>query len=76
LRERDGVLLYAVRSRALRAGDETPGSVNGELAGGVVMSLMTGRDSGIVIAVASNMAHANTSLLALRVGDAFAAQTR
>jgi hypothetical protein len=53
-----------------------PGSVNGELAGGMVMSLMTGRDSGIVIAVTSNMAHANTSSLARRVGDAFAAQMR
>ena len=51
-------------------------TVNGELAGGMVMSLMTGRDSGIVIAVTSNMAHANTSSLALRVGDAFAEQTR
>jgi hypothetical protein len=47
------------------------GSVNGELAGGMVMSLMTGHDSGIVIAVTSNMAHANTSSLARRVGDAF-----
>ena len=53
-----------------------PGSVNGELAGGMVMSLMTGRDSGIVIAVTSNMAHANTSSLALRVGDAFAERAR
>jgi hypothetical protein len=53
-----------------------PGSVNGELAGGMVMSLMTGRDSGVVIAVTSNMAHANTSSLARRVGDAFAEQTR
>ena len=51
-----------------------PGSVNGELAGGMVMSLVTGR--GIVVAVTSNMAHANTSSLALRVGDAFAEQTR
>jgi len=33
-------------------------------------------DSGIVIAVTSNIAHANTSSLALRVGDAFAEQTR
>jgi len=53
-----------------------PGNVNGELAGGMVMSLMTRGDSGIVIAVTSNMAHANTSTLALRVGDAFAQQTR
>ena len=54
----------------------SPGGVNGELAGGMVMSLMTRRDRGIVIAVTSNMAHANTSSLALRVGDAFAEQTR
>ena len=47
------------------------GSVNGELAGGMVMSLVTRRDSGIVTAVTSNIAHANTSSLALRVGDAF-----
>jgi hypothetical protein len=53
-----------------------PGSVNGELAGGMVMSLTTGGDNGIVIAVTSNMAYANTSSLAKRVGDAFAAQTR
>ena len=49
-------------------------SVNGELAGGRVMSLMTRRDNGIVVAVASNIAHANTSALAKRVGDAFATQ--
>jgi hypothetical protein len=53
-----------------------PGNVNGDLAGGMVMSLMTQRDNGIVVAVTSNMAHANTSSLALRVGDAFAEQTR
>lgn len=52
------------------------GSVDGELAGGLVMSLMAERDSGIVVAVTSNMAHADTSSLALRVADAFAAQTR
>jgi hypothetical protein len=50
-----------------------PGSVNGELAGGMVMSLMAGR-GGVVVAVTSNMAHANTSSLALRVGDEFAEQ--
>jgi len=53
-----------------------PGSVNGELAGGMVMSLMTVRDSAIVVAVTSNIAHAKTSSLALRVGDAFAEHTR
>jgi hypothetical protein len=49
-------------------------SVNGELAGGSVMSLMTRRDTGIVVAVASNIAHANTAALALRVADTFAEQ--
>jgi hypothetical protein len=52
------------------------GSVNGELAGGTVMSLTTRPDKGLGIAVTSNMAHAKTSALALRVGDAFAEQTR
>jgi hypothetical protein len=49
-------------------------SVNGELAGGSVMSLMTRRDNGIVVAVTSNIAHANTSALALQVADVFAAR--
>jgi hypothetical protein len=40
------------------------------------MSLITRRDSGIVIAVTSNIAHANTSSLAERVGDAFETETR
>ena len=52
------------------------GSINGELAGGTVMSLMTRRDSGIVVAVLSNIAHANTSALCLKIGDAFARQAR
>ena len=47
-------------------------SVNGELAGGSVMSLMTRRDDGIVVAVASNVAHADTAALALKVTDLFA----
>jgi hypothetical protein len=53
-----------------------PGRVNGELAGSMVMSLMMGRDRGLSIAVTSQMAHANTSSLARRVGDAFAEQAR
>jgi hypothetical protein len=48
--------------------------VNGELAGGGVMSLMTRRDKGIVVAVASNIAHANTAALARKVADVFAEQ--
>ena len=73
----NGMAFYSTPSDLVRFALKTnAGSVNGELAGGMVMSLMTGRDSGIVIAVTSNMAHANTSSLALRVGDAFAEQTR
>jgi hypothetical protein len=49
-------------------------SVNGELAGGSVMSLMTRRDNEIVVAVASNVAHANTAGVALKVADVFAEQ--
>jgi hypothetical protein len=49
-------------------------SVNGELAGGRVMSLLTRRDDGIVVAVASNVAHASTAELAQQVAEVFAAQ--
>ena len=49
-------------------------SVNGELAGGNVMSLVTRRDNGIVVAVASNIAYANTAALAQKVADAFGAR--
>jgi hypothetical protein len=48
--------------------------VSGELAGGSVLSLMTRRDNGIVVVVASNVAHANTAALALTVADVFAEQ--
>jgi hypothetical protein len=47
-------------------------SVTGELAGGSVMSLITRPDNGPVVAVASNIAYANTADLALKVADAFA----
>jgi hypothetical protein len=49
-------------------------SVNGELAGGSVMSLLTRRDNAFVVAVASNVAYANTAALALKVADVFAEQ--
>jgi beta-lactamase family protein len=49
-------------------------SVNGELAGGSVMSLVTRRDNAIAVAVASNIAHANTAALALKVADVFGEQ--
>ena len=49
-------------------------SINGELAGGKVMSLMAQRDRGIVVAVASNVAYADTSGLATKMTDAFVGQ--
>jgi len=73
----NGMAFYSTPSDLVRFALSTnPGNINGELAGGMVMSLMTRRDSGIVVAVTSNIAHANTSSLALRVGDAFAEQRR
>ena len=73
----DGMAFYSTPSDLVRFALATnPGNVNGELAGGTVMSLMPGPANGMVIAVTSNMAHANTSVLAQRVADAFAAQPR
>jgi hypothetical protein len=67
---------YSTPSDLVRVGLANGGSINGELAGGMVMSLMTFGDSGIVVAVLSNIAHANTSALGLKIGDAFATQAR
>jgi len=73
----NGMAFYSTPSDLVRfAMARSPGSVNGDLAGGMVMSLTTGRDSGIVIAVTSNMAYASTSSLARQVGDAFAERAR
>lgn len=73
----NGMAFYSTPSDLVRFALATnPDSLNGELAGGMVMSLATRRDRGMVIAVTSNMAHANTSSLALRIADAFAEQTR
>jgi hypothetical protein len=73
----NGMAFYSTPSDLVRFALATsPGGVNGELAGGTVMSLMTRPDRGLAVAVTSNMAHANTSSLALRVGDAFAEQMR
>jgi hypothetical protein len=63
-------------SDLVRVGAATGESVDGTLAGGTVMSLMTLRDSASVVAVLSNIAHANTSALAVKIGDAFAKQVR
>jgi hypothetical protein len=73
----NGMAFYSTPSDLVRFALATNArSVDGELAGGLVMSLTSARDSGVVVAVLSNMAHANTSALAQRVGEAFAGQAR
>jgi CubicO group peptidase (beta-lactamase class C family) len=68
-----GMAFYSTPSDLVRFALATQtDSLNGELAGGSVMSLMTRPDNGIVVAVASNVAHANTAALALKVADVFA----
>jgi CubicO group peptidase (beta-lactamase class C family) len=69
-----GMAFYSTPSDLVRfALARSPDSVNGELAGGMVMSLVTARDSGVVVAITSNIAYANTATLAQQVADAFAA---
>lgn len=58
------VVRFAMRMHA--------GTVHGQLAGGTVMTLMMRGDTGVSIAVMSNMAHARTASLAQGIGDAFA----
>jgi CubicO group peptidase (beta-lactamase class C family) len=71
----DGTAFYSTPSDLVRFALATKAdSVNGELAGGSVMSLLTHHDKGIVVAVASNVAHANTAALAQKVADVFAEQ--
>jgi CubicO group peptidase (beta-lactamase class C family) len=65
---------YSTAPDLVRVGLANGGSINGELAGGMVSSLLTPRDSGIVVAVLSNIAHANTAALALKVADVFGEQ--
>ena len=45
---------------------------DGELLGRKVVSLMMFRETGIVVAVMSNISHADTPALALKVAEAFA----
>jgi hypothetical protein len=44
---------------------------DGEMLGGRVMSLVTLRERGIVVAVVSNISHTDTSTLAMKVAEAF-----
>jgi CubicO group peptidase (beta-lactamase class C family) len=62
---------YSTPSDLVRCGLATGASVDGELAGGMVMSLMIRGHDGIVVAVTSNIAHANTAVLARHVAEAF-----
>ena len=71
----DGMAFYSTPSDLVRFALATNAdSVNGELAGGRVMSLTTRRGNGLVVAVTSNVAYANTAALALNVADVFAEQ--
>lgn len=73
----DGKAFYSTPSDLARvavAGNIA--SVDGMLAGGTVMSLLARPERGVVVVVMSNVAHANTSALAARVGDAFTATAR
>jgi CubicO group peptidase (beta-lactamase class C family) len=47
---------------------------DGESLGGMVASLMTFREHGIVVAVTSNISYADTFSIGLKIADAFAAQ--
>jgi serine beta-lactamase-like protein LACTB, mitochondrial len=49
---------------------------DGESLGGMVASLMTFPEHGIVVAVTSNISYADTAALAARLGQAFAASAR
>lgn len=49
---------------------------DGDLLGGMVASLMTFRNRGLVVAVTSNISYADTASLALQIAEAFADQRR
>jgi hypothetical protein len=69
----DGQTFYSTPSDLVRFALATkPDDVTGHLAGGSVTSLVTRRDTGIVVAVTSNIAYANTLAVAQRVADEFA----
>lgn len=62
---------YSTPLDLVRFGLEHPGDGNGSLADGRVMSLVTHRDRGVVVAVMSNVTHADTPAIAERVAGAF-----
>lgn len=69
----NGLAFYSTPSDLVRFALATKAaSLHGDLAGGRVMSLVTRHDRGLVVAVTSNVAYADTDELALAVADAFA----
>jgi hypothetical protein len=67
-----GKLLRPATVQSLEAFGRTAGGYDGELLGGKIMSVVTVRERGIVVAAMSNMTSASTSAVARKVGDAFA----
>jgi CubicO group peptidase (beta-lactamase class C family) len=67
-----GNLLRPATVQSLEALGRTAGGYDGELLGAKIMSVVTVRERGIVVAAMSNMTSANTSAVARKVGDAFA----
>jgi hypothetical protein len=67
---------YSTAPDIVRVGLAGQGSINGELAGGMVMSLVTRPDDDVVVAVLFNITHANTPALGHKIGDAFAKDMR
>lgn len=67
-----GMAFYSTPSDLVRFAMATGAdSVDGELAGGTVISLVTRPDDGIVVAVASNIAYADTAAVARGVAAVF-----
>jgi CubicO group peptidase (beta-lactamase class C family) len=67
-----GRLLRPATVQSLEAFARTADGYDGELLGAKVMSVVTVRERGIVVAVMSNITSADTSAVARKVGDAFA----
>ena len=67
-----GRLLRPPTVQSLEAFGRTAGGYDGELLGAKVVSVVTVRERGIVVAAMSNITAADTSAVARKVGDAFA----
>jgi hypothetical protein len=67
-----GKLLRPATVQSVEAFGRTAGGYDGELRGARIMSVVTVRERGIVVAAMSNMTPADTSAVAREVADAFA----